>query len=84
MRFDTDPQQRRFAPLFRAGQSRRWVAVVHRFKREFRSNSFPLCSPEMAVKHQFGMNSPLQALGVDCVKGWSFTGVYPISRPMGI
>jgi hypothetical protein len=26
MRFDTDPQQRRFAPLLRAGQSRRWAA----------------------------------------------------------
>jgi hypothetical protein len=24
-RFDTDPQQQRFAPLFRAGQSRRWA-----------------------------------------------------------
>ena len=67
-----------------AGELSRWAAVVHRFKREFRSNSFPLCSPEMAVKHQFGMNSPLQVLGVDCVDGWSFAGVYPISRLMGI
>jgi hypothetical protein len=25
-RFDPDPQQQRFAPLFRAGQSRRWAA----------------------------------------------------------
>jgi hypothetical protein len=25
-RFDTDPQQQRFAPLFRAGQSRRWAS----------------------------------------------------------
>jgi hypothetical protein len=25
-RFDTDPQQQRFAPLFRAGQSQRWAA----------------------------------------------------------
>ncbi|MCI0365105.1 MAG: hypothetical protein L0219_14610, partial [Phycisphaerales bacterium] len=27
-RFDTDPQQRRFAPLFRAGQSRRWASMA--------------------------------------------------------
>jgi uncharacterized protein (DUF1501 family) len=26
-RFDTDPQQRRFAPLFRAGQARRYAAL---------------------------------------------------------
>ena len=29
-RFDPDPQQRRFAPPFRAGQSQRW-AVIERF-----------------------------------------------------
>jgi hypothetical protein len=26
LRFDTDPHPRRFAPLLRAGQSRRWAA----------------------------------------------------------
>jgi len=26
-RFDTDPQQQRFAPLLRAGQSRRWTSL---------------------------------------------------------
>jgi hypothetical protein len=29
-RFDTDPQQRRFAPLSRAGQSQRWGVAVLR------------------------------------------------------
>jgi hypothetical protein len=36
-RFDTNPQQRRFAPLFRAGQSQRWASAMEAVSGSTRS-----------------------------------------------
>jgi hypothetical protein len=51
-RFDTDPQQQRFAPLFRAGQSRRWASMTVRGCGRGGGRMFPPLNTRWEDRHE--------------------------------